>query len=147
MDMQTLVIDREFAASREALWEALTDPARVAGWYGPEGWSVVPGSVEIDLRVGGRQRLEMHSAEHPGQTVPVDAVFSVVRAPEALVNHDGPHDMTLGLVIDLSLELAETAGGTRLTLNQGPLPAEVVPSARAAWESALGKLERLLAAG
>ena len=63
MDMQTLVIDREFAAPREALWEAFTDPARVARWYGPAGWSVVPGSVEIDLRVGGRQKLEMQCSE------------------------------------------------------------------------------------
>jgi uncharacterized protein YndB with AHSA1/START domain len=54
-------IERLFSASRERVWEALTDPALVAQWWGPNGSRV---EVErMELRRGGRWRIVEHGAK------------------------------------------------------------------------------------
>jgi uncharacterized protein YndB with AHSA1/START domain len=47
---------RVLNAPRELVYEAFTDPDRLARWYGPVGFSVPRDCVDIDARVGGRLR-------------------------------------------------------------------------------------------
>lgn len=145
MDMLDLIIERDFAAPRTALWAAFTEVEILTEWFGPQGWAIDPDTCVIDARVGGVQKFVMHSLENPEHTSPVDAVYTEVRDGELLVGTDGPHDMTLHMVIELRIELSDAPGGTRLRLTQGPLPAEVIDPSRAGWESSFGKLDRLLA--
>lgn len=145
MDMGELVIEHEFSAPRSAVWAAFTEPELLAEWFGPEGWGVHVDTVTIEPRVGGAQRFEMHLLEDPTQTSPVQATFTEVREHELLVGEDGPHEMTLDLVIHMRVELADCPKGTALRITQGPLPAEVIVPARAGWESSFTKLERLFA--
>jgi uncharacterized protein YndB with AHSA1/START domain len=47
-----LVVSREFAASRELVWKAWTEPGQIKEWLGlGEGLTIE--SVKMDLRVGG----------------------------------------------------------------------------------------------
>lgn len=144
MDMLELIIERDFAAPRSALWAAFTEPEILVEWFGPQGWAIKPETCVIDARVGGVQQFVMHSLENPEHTSPVDAIFTEVRPGELLVGRDGPHEMTLQMVIELRIELSDLPSGTRLLLTQGLLPAEVIEPSRAGWESSFGKLERLL---
>lgn len=47
-------ISRSFAAPRQRVWDAWTDPVQLAAWFGPKGTT---GSIlAFDLRPGGEWR-------------------------------------------------------------------------------------------
>jgi len=50
-------ITRVFDAPPERVYQAFTDPDQFARWYGPVGFPVQRDTVEVDARVGGRQRF------------------------------------------------------------------------------------------
>jgi uncharacterized protein YndB with AHSA1/START domain len=77
-DTFTLRIERTFAAPRDEVFRAWTDPAALAAWW----WPWYP-SIEIEGRPGGRYRF---AAEHPhiGRLV-VFGEFTEVVPPEQLV--------------------------------------------------------------
>ena len=54
---QDILITREFAARRELVWRAWTEPALVERWWAGHRGSMR--SVDIDLRVGGAWRYVM----------------------------------------------------------------------------------------
>jgi len=49
------------AAPRARIFQALTTPADLAAWWGPEGFSTT--EMDLDLRVGGRYRFTMRPPE------------------------------------------------------------------------------------
>ncbi|MEO8267339.1 MAG: SRPBCC domain-containing protein [Ilumatobacteraceae bacterium] len=52
-----VALERVIAAPRSKVYRAWLDPALLAGWFGPDDFSVVVASV--DERVGGVHRVEM----------------------------------------------------------------------------------------
>jgi uncharacterized protein YndB with AHSA1/START domain len=52
-------ITKVLPASPERVYEAFTDPDQFARWYGPDGFPVERSTVELDARLGGRQRFVM----------------------------------------------------------------------------------------
>ena len=78
----TLQMKRTFAAPRQRVFRAWTEAAELARWFAPsaEYSTVVP---ELDLRVGGKYRLEIH---HKGGNVHrVGGVYREIQPPEKLV--------------------------------------------------------------
>ena len=57
-----LVIERVFAAPRELVWQAWTDPQHFVQWWGPNDFDTP--YCTIDLRVGGHMLFCMRSAEY-----------------------------------------------------------------------------------
>lgn len=55
-DLPVYVLERDFAAPVALVWQAWTDPALFARWYGPGAETTV---VNCDLRPGGRALVEM----------------------------------------------------------------------------------------
>ena len=41
------VISRSFAVPRASLWKALTEPERMAKWWGPKGLAVVAANMDF----------------------------------------------------------------------------------------------------
>ncbi|MFQ5604208.1 MAG: SRPBCC domain-containing protein [bacterium] len=79
----TLCLKRTFAAPRENVFKAWTDPAFLKKWWRvQENWSTPV--AEVDLRVGGKYRLGMHSPETGNQYV-VQGEYRTVQPPEKLV--------------------------------------------------------------
>jgi uncharacterized protein YndB with AHSA1/START domain len=71
-------------ATPEEVFEAWADPALLATWWGPEGFSNT--FHEFDFRPGGRWRFDMHGpngASHPNESVFVE----VVRPSRIVVDH------------------------------------------------------------
>lgn len=136
-----LVITRDFAAPRALVFRAFTDPDQLARWFAPAGWSVPRGTVEVQARTGGVLRLVMVNDTDPELTSPVNATFTEVIDGELLAGEEqGPDG-----VMRLRVEFAGTPdGGTRLTVRQGPYPADIERMAREGWTGTLDKLERLL---
>lgn len=143
--MTELVVARQFSAPKNAVWAAFVEPEIIAQWWGPEGWVVEEDSVVFEAKVGGRHELNMVQAGNPEAKVPLKAVLTAFDEYAFLASADGPHEMTLDLVIETRIEFKEFAGQTMLTLTQTPLPHEVIESSTKAWHSAFAKLEALLA--
>ena len=138
----TLRLTRYFAAPRERVFRAWTDPEALAAWFGPEG--VQTRKVQVDLRPGGRYSLEMYEAD--GEVYPLSGVYQEIVPPERLVmTWIWGHGVLEGHETLLTIELREADGGTELTLLHERLP---TPSAREkheeGWTSAFTVLEKYL---
>ncbi len=132
------LLSRWFDAPVDAVWAAFTDADQLAQWYGPEGVSVDPDSVEVQARPGGPWALTMLMGD---RRMPLSGTVTEVREGERLVVTDAMPDGTL---VTMTVELTEEDGGTRLELRQGPFPASGCAGAEGAWGQAADKLARLL---
>lgn len=109
----TLRIQRTYAAPREKVFQAWTDPEALKQWWGPEGYATP--SAEIDLRPGGRYRLGMKKLPD-GDVFFLSGIFQEVRPPEKLVytwrweNQAGFPDTRV------TVEFLERGGSTELLL-------------------------------
>ena len=78
----TLNISRTFQANREKVFQAWTTATALKQWFGPTDGFTVP-SAEVDLRVGGKYRIQMKAPD--GEMHTVGGVYREVAAPEKLV--------------------------------------------------------------
>lgn len=102
-----IVSTRHFYYSREAVFAAFRDPARLALWWGPAGFTNT--IHEFDLRPGGRFRLTMHGPD--GANYENEKEFLEVVEPERVVfKHLQPMH---GFIMAITWQ--EESGGTRLT--------------------------------
>ena len=76
-----LVITREFEASPELVWEAWTEPEQIKEWLGLGEDSTIE-SVKVDLRIGGKFRIQMKMED--GEYFTVAGTYLDVKAPERL---------------------------------------------------------------
>ena len=107
-----LVFERTFAAPRELVWKALTDPERVPHWWGPSGTTTTV--VEMDVRPGGVWRYVSHAPDRE------DVTFY-----GEYLEIDPPNGYTWTFLFDVpgvgpqggpeTFRLDEVAGGTKLT--------------------------------
>lgn len=78
-----ILIERDFNAPRELVFEAFTKPELVKRWLlGPDGWAMPV--CEIDLRVGGTYRYVWRK-ESAGIEMGMGGVFREVTHPRKLV--------------------------------------------------------------
>lgn len=78
---QTMTMVRTFYAPRALVWQAWTDPKHLKEWWGPHYFT--NGAVDIDLKVGGIQRIEMIG---PGGTsYPMESEYREIAPPDRLV--------------------------------------------------------------
>ncbi len=78
---RVILITRVVAAPRERVWEAMTDPAQVAQWWGPRGFTTT--IEKMDLRPGGIWKMVMHGPD--GTDYPNKSVFREIMKPERIV--------------------------------------------------------------
>ncbi len=143
-----LVITRVFDAPRHLVYRSFVDPDRLARWFGPVGFSVPRGSVDIDARRGGHQRFVMVNERDPSMQSPVNATFTEVVDDELLAGVEDLAPSPDQPIEHLSLRLEfHDDGGvkTRLVLRQGPFSERMAGLAREGWESSFTKLDTLLA--
>jgi len=73
-----ITVRRVLDAPRDAVWKAWTQPAEIAAWWGPHGWSTPPGNVSIDLRPGGAMRITSVSDEDGAEMTTIGTFTDVV---------------------------------------------------------------------
>ena len=135
-----ILITRIFDAPREQVFKAWTDPAELAAWYGPEHLDTPRERIHIELRVGGRWELTMVQRDG-GREMPIGYEILELVEPELLVLRSDPmpqagmHEGTL-----LRVELYDHGAKTRMTLSDGPYPAEGRGHAEAGWHAAFDEL-------
>jgi uncharacterized protein YndB with AHSA1/START domain len=142
---QEVLITRIFNAPRERVFKAWTDPDEVAAWYGPDHMNIPHKKIRIDLRVGGRWELTM---VQPGGDAEFAIGYEILELvePELIVLRSDPmpeagmHEPTV-----VRVEFDDHGAKTRMTLSDGPLPAEGRGRAEAGYNAAFDKLATHLA--
>ena len=109
-DDREIVITRAFAAPRELVWRAWTDPAHVAQWWGPNGFTNT--IHEMDVRPGGVWRFIMHGPD--GVDYKNKIVFLEVVKPERLVYKHAGDEGDEPVNFHVTVTFAEQNGKTRL---------------------------------
>ena len=144
-DTLILNLSRSFAAPRERVFRAFTSPAQLARWWGPKGFTVPAGT--LDVRAGGAWRTVMRSPE--GKDHIVSGVYREILPPERLVfTWAWEEDGARGHETVVTIELSETPGGTRLELTQERFETEdSLERHRHGWSGCLDCLEEALAEG
>ena len=120
IDTAEVLFERRFAAPRERVWRALTDPEELAGWLAP---------AEIDLQVGGSVVLKFDDGDERG-------TITELRPTEVLAYtwNEGETDSLV------RFELESEGDGTRLTLRH-TFEGEVdLPSYGGGWHHHLEQL-------
>ncbi|MBL4599558.1 MAG: SRPBCC domain-containing protein [Rhizobiaceae bacterium] len=113
---QILTIERSFAASPEAVFDAWTDPAILSQWWGPEGVSVP--DLALDVKEGGAWTATMYS-DQMGNKI-VSGEYKAIERPIRLVftwawsDEDG----TRGHETEVEVLFEKIDTGTKMTLNQ-----------------------------
>ena len=140
--MTSLTIVRRIAARPSIVFDALTTPAGIACWWGPDEGPVL--IAETELRVGGRFRVrfrELNGSEHETQGEYVEFL-----KPRRLVMSW----RWLGGDVDpgesrVEIDLRAIRGGTELTVTHSALfDAESRLRHEQGWHGALDKLARHL---
>jgi uncharacterized protein YndB with AHSA1/START domain len=133
---------RVLPATRAEVWTALTDPAVVARWWGPKGFTVP--ELDFEPQPGERLRIAMQPPE--GERFHLHGEFREVRAPSRLAYTfawDPPDTDDRETLVTLSLE--ERADGTEVALTQGAFTTEERLALHdGGWSESFEKLEQLL---
>ena len=115
-----ITITRVYAAPREAVWRAWTEPHQLAAWWGKRGWTARLESIELDVRPGGTFRVTTVNDED-GSEMTNEGTYTEVREPERLVFGetvvtftdlgDGRTEMTFHTTMRTSAAIRDAARG------------------------------------
>ena len=121
-DEAAVVFDRHYATSPEDLWQACTDPERLARWFAP---------VTGDLRPGGAFTIHFDDDDSPTCHV------RSCEAPALLVWEWPVRDVQTVVTVQVGADGA----GARLRLRHERLAADHVPAYAAGWDTYVRALE------
>jgi len=163
-DAKDFVLVRTFRAPRKLVYEAWTDPKKMAHWWGPKNFTAPV--IDMDVRVGGQYRWVMRGPD--GVEYPVKGEFMVVKPYEQLAFSEDcsehpadwfdmvcpdrdPSDPTpvLNLVTEVTFEDAGE-GQTKLTIRSA-YPTTAMRDAfvkvcmREGWMQSLDKMDNIVA--
>jgi uncharacterized protein YndB with AHSA1/START domain len=152
---QDLVITRAFAAPRELVWRAWSEPEHFKAWFGPKGYTIP--SCDIDFRVGGRLLFAMRGPD--GQDIWCTGTYLEIEPMERIVfsdsfadeqgnivpaSHYGMNgDIPLEMMVTVTFE--EAAGKTIMTMRHAGLPTPDAEGANEGWSQSFNKLAAHLA--
>jgi uncharacterized protein YndB with AHSA1/START domain len=107
--MPPFTSSREIPAPPERVFAAFTDPARLARWWGPAGFSNT--FTVCEFKTGGRWLFVMHGPD--GKDYANESVFAAVEPPgRVVIDHVSlPH-------YQLTITLTPTVAGTRVGWEQ-----------------------------
>jgi len=109
------IITREYAAPRDLVWRACTEPRHLAQWWGPTGFSAPV--CEWDARPGGKIFVLMRGPD--GTEYPMGGEVRDVVAPELMVSMTGALDAAGNYLFQFlhTLTLIERDGKTKLMMH------------------------------
>ena len=115
-----ITITRVYDAPPQLVWNAWTEPAQLAAWWGKRGWTARLDTIEMDVRPGGTFRVTTVN-DADGSEMTNDGIYSEVDPPERLAFGDavvtftdlgdGRTEMSFRTTIEADVALAERAAG------------------------------------
>jgi uncharacterized protein YndB with AHSA1/START domain len=139
---EALLVQRRLPVPPAKVFEAFTDPARLARWFAPmNDWRTIV--HELDARVGGRYRVDM--VPPSGEPNRLHGEYRELRKPDLLVftwRWEGSPEETL-----VRIELKPAKGGCEFFLTHEKfLTQESKVQHAQGWEGCLTRLDRALEA-
>lgn len=124
------VIERTFDAPRALMWKMWTDPAHLARWWGPKGFTV--SHCKVDLRPGGIFHYGLRAPD--GLEIWGKFVYREIVAPERMVYVVSFSDADAGITVHplnpawprqilSTTAFAEKDGKTTVTVRWSPFEA------------------------
>lgn len=143
-------INRVIRVKRERVFQAWTKPEMMSQWMGPK--YLTCNSVQVDLRVGGAYRMEMHGQRpgEDGEMVEVNSVATgvfreIVPNEKLSMTWQGSWDPGEDSLV--TVRLKDVEGGTEVSLVHDRFTAgKDVSGYRQGWTDALDKMATLYAA-
>lgn len=120
-----LYITRVYDAPVKLVWDAWTDPKKVAKWWGPRGFTLTTHSK--DLRPGGHWKYTMHGPD--GVDYPNHTVYYEVEKYSKLVYDHGANDNQPAL-FRVSVLFSEVKGKTKMEMTMALETAEAAAEIR-----------------
>lgn len=120
-------ITRVYDAPVALVWDAWTDPQRVAQWWGPRGFTITTHST--DLRVGGSWEFTMHGPD--GTDYPNFMRYRVVEQRARLVYDHGASSADVKPMFRVTAAFRDVGGKTELDLRMVLATAEEAAQTRA----------------
>jgi uncharacterized protein YndB with AHSA1/START domain len=142
--MVELEFVRTYAAPRQLVWDAWTDPDQIAQWWGPRGITTPRESIKLDLRPGGQISFDMID-DATGARYPNSGTILEVEPPARLVwsDHGFPDGSGKGTATVTFTEVDPST--TTVTLHLVADFSETIrASAEQGWGTQLDKLSEYL---
>jgi uncharacterized protein YndB with AHSA1/START domain len=143
-----VTLTRIFDAPRALVWKAWTDPAMLARWWGPHGFTNPV--CEADVRVGGKILIHMRAPD--GTVHPMTGTFDEVAEPECLVFRAVPVDKSGTALLEslTTVTLHDLGGRTKVIVHASAAPLQPIAEGmlkgmQAGWTQSLERLEQLVA--
>jgi len=141
-----LQLSHRFAAPRERVFDAWTNPEVLREWWAAAP-NMEPGDAQVDLREGGRYRLSMRTAA--GEEYVVGGEYTEVRRPERLAytwSWEGDPEQMAGSAETLvEVDFVEDGDGSEVNLtHRGFANAEIREQHAQGWRGCFANLERYL---
>ncbi len=114
-----LYITRVYDAPVKMVWEAWTDPAHVAKWWGPRGFTLTTHSK--DLRAGGHWNYTMHGPD--GTDFPNITTYHEVEKYRRLVYDHGANE-TQPPLFRVTVDFTDIKGKTKMEMTMALATAE-----------------------
>ncbi len=144
-----ITIVRTIDAPRERVWQAWTDSAQLAKWWGPNGVAIP--TSEVDARVGGTLYIVMLAGKElgalAGQKWPMKGTFTEVIEHEKLVFTNNALDEAGNVLLTgvATVTFEDESGKTKLTVTasaEGDKPGTdmMLQGMDAGWNQQLDKL-------
>ncbi len=144
-----LTLTRAFDAPRDLVFKAWTDPAHVAKWWGPSGFTTAMKTWEPCF--GGAILLDMNAPN--GVVYPMSGRFVEVAPPERIAFISSALDQDGKAIFEVMnrITLADELGKTRLTLHtlvllKRPEADQYLKGQKAGWTQSLDRLAAHVAA-
>jgi uncharacterized protein YndB with AHSA1/START domain len=146
---EAVVVTRTFAAPREKVFQAWTDPQMMARWFCRCAGHPPTRVLDADVRSGGHYRIEV---EGPRQGAPGTMLYRgwgeyrEVRPPERLVfTWNWEHYAFQDTLVTVEFRTLGESGFTEVTLTHELLPTEKARDEhRKGWGECFDMLERML---
>lgn len=117
-DPCSIVGTRVFAAPRELVFAAFSDPKHLAQWWGPDGFTTTTHSHEF--RAGGVWRFVMHGPD--GRDYQNRVTYDEIVPPERIVYHHGGGDDVEPVLFATTVILKDLGDGQTLLTWHGTFP-------------------------
>jgi uncharacterized protein YndB with AHSA1/START domain len=143
-----VTLTRVFDAPIQLVWMAWTDPAYMAQWWGPKGFTNPV--CEIDVRQGGAIRIHMRAPD--GTVYPMTGEFEEITPPERLVFTSVARDNDGNPLIEGHTTVTfEDVGGKKTkvivqsrAVGVAPIAPQMLAGMQAGWTQSLEKLAALV---
>jgi uncharacterized protein YndB with AHSA1/START domain len=147
-DARYIVIERIVDAPPALVFQCWTDPAHMARWWAPHGFTNPV--CELDVRIGGAWRIVMRAPD--GTEYPCHGIYQEIVAARRLVFTNIATDAAGKTILDglTTVTFAEANGKTKLTVNTGAVAlvdyaAAYLEGMKAGWTQSLERLDTLVA--